>query len=110
MGDALDQAHLIFPQNVVKVIQQDLIERHGLKPFLDDPNLLHTLNPDLPLIVNLLQSKPLLNPHQQKVIQDLIYKALNQLIDALKVKYLPQLRGLFWRLFLQSALTPLFHF
>ena len=93
LSDLLNQTRILFAPSVVHIIQHDLIDQFGIQALLDDPQTLQNLDPDLPLVINLLQSQPLLTEKQKAGIRVLINRTLSTLLESLKVQYLPQLRG-----------------
>lgn len=74
-----------FPMSVVKVMQQDALERLNLRQMLLEPELLEAIEPDVHLVSNLLslsgvmpnKTKETARIVVQRVVEDLIRKLAN---------------------------------
>ena len=82
LSDLLNQARTLFSPSVIHIIQHDLINQFGIQSLLDDPQTLHNLDPDLPLIIHLLQSQPLLNEKQKAGVRLLVNRTLQDLLES----------------------------
>jgi hypothetical protein len=81
-----------FPSSVVRVMQQDALQRLNLRQMLLEPEMLAAVDPDVHLVANLLSLKSVM-PEQtkdtarmvvRKVVDDLQRKLANPLLQAVR--------------------------
>ncbi|NCE64777.1 VWA domain-containing protein [Pseudoflavonifractor sp. 524-17] len=75
----------LFDQEIVAVVQNDAVERRGLKQLLLEPELLENLEPDLNLASTLLALKDQIPKHSKESARAFIAKIvadINKLLDS----------------------------
>lgn len=72
----------VFPQDIVKVIQQDAIERKGLKQLLFEPELLETMTPDVNMACTLLALKEQIPSKSKEAARFFIKQIVDELIKS----------------------------
>jgi len=72
-----------FPASVVRVMQQDAIDRLGLRQFLFEPEILETLDADVHLVADLMALKNLVPNQTRATARLVVQKVVNELIRKL---------------------------
>ncbi|NND07601.1 MAG: VWA domain-containing protein [Saprospiraceae bacterium] len=83
----------LFPQNVVRVVQKDAIEKFGIKKLLSQPGFLHEVEPDIGLVASILSVKDALSPEALSQARMLVRKLAQKLEEQLTFKVLDRLAG-----------------
>mgnify|MGYP000560186697 CR=1 FL=1 len=89
MGDIRE----LFPQSVVQVLQQDALDRLGLKAMLGDPEILKTLEPDVHLVADLMTLRGAIPDTAKGAVREIIQKLVEQLMERLEKKTAQTIRG-----------------
>ena len=82
-----------FPKPVVRIMQQDAIERLGLKELLLEPELLEQLEPDVHLVATLLSLKSVIPEKTRSTASMVVRKLVDRLEEKLKNQLLQAVRG-----------------
>jgi Mg-chelatase subunit ChlD len=82
-----------FPKPVVRLLQQDAMDRLGLKEMLLEPELLETLTPDVQLVSTLMELKSLIPDPARDTVRELIRQLVSELEEQLKHPLLDALQG-----------------
>ena len=82
-----------FPKSVVRIMQQDAIERLGLKELLLEPELLEQLEPDIHLVATLLSLKSVIPEKTRSTASMVVRKLVDRLEEKLKNQLLQAVRG-----------------
>lgn len=68
-----------FPQDIVKVIQTDAIERKGLKRLLLEPETLKAVTPDIALVSTLMSLKGQIPEKSKDIARELVRKVVEDI-------------------------------
>lgn len=82
-----------FPKPVVRIMQQDAIERLGLKELLLEPELLEQLEPDVHLVATLLSLQSVIPEKTRSTASLVVRKLVDRLEEKLKNRLLQAVRG-----------------
>ena len=82
-----------FPKPVVRIMQQDAMERLGLKELLLEPELLEQLEPDVHLVATLLSLKSVIPEKTRSTASMVVRKLVDRLEEKLKNQLLQAVRG-----------------
>lgn len=82
-----------FPKPVVRIMQQDAIERLGLKELLLEPELLEQLEPDVHLVATLLSLQSVIPEKTRSTASMVVRKLVDRLEEKLKNQLLQAVRG-----------------
>lgn len=82
-----------FPAAVVKVLQQDAIERLNLKKLLLEPEMLEQVEPDVNLVATLLSLKSVIPARTRETARSVVRKLVEQLQRRLQSPMHQALRG-----------------
>ncbi len=82
-----------FPASVAQLMQQDAVERLGLKRLLADPEWLETVTPDVSLVAQLLSLREAIPPQSRESARQLVRKVVDDLQAQLTLPAIRSLRG-----------------
>lgn len=82
-----------FPKPVVRIMQQDAIERLGLKELLLEPELLEQLEPDVHLVATLLSLQSVIPEKTRSTASMVVRKLVDRIEEKLKNQLLQAVRG-----------------
>lgn len=68
-----------FPQPVVRILQQDAIERLQLRQLLLEPEMLHQVEPDVQLVADLVELSSLMPETSRALAREIVRKVLADL-------------------------------
>lgn len=89
----LDQIRKFFPRDVVVLLQQDAIERKGMKELLFEPELLAQVEPSLDLASTVLSLKNLVPEKAKAAARDLVRRVVEELRKRLESQFAQAIRG-----------------
>ena len=89
----LDQIRNFFPKDVVVLLQQDAIERRGLKELLFEPEILAEMEPSLDLASMVLELKNLVPEKAKDAARDLVRRVVEELRKRLETGFAQAVRG-----------------
>ena len=72
-----------FPSSVVRVMQQDALERLGLKQMLLEPEMMEAVQPDVHLVATLLSLKSLLKGKAKDTARIVVRRVVEELTHKL---------------------------
>ena len=82
-----------FPTPVVRVMQQDALERLGLRQMLLEPELLQAVEPDVHLVATLLSLSRVIPERTKETARGVVRKVVNELERKLRNKTVQAVRG-----------------
>ncbi|MBK8243138.1 MAG: VWA domain-containing protein [Saprospiraceae bacterium] len=82
----MDGLRSYFPPGIVRIMQQDALERQGIKEMLLEPELLEQIEPDINMVATILQLQQLLPDKTKSVARTLVQKLVKELEKKLKPK------------------------
>lgn len=82
-----------FPQSVVKVMQQDAIERLNLKQLLLEKEMLASVEPDVYLVATLMSLRGALPDSALEAARTLVQRLVDQLMERLQAPTSQAIRG-----------------
>ncbi len=83
----LDQIRNFFPKDVVVLLQQDAIERRGLKELLFEPEILAQVEPSLDLASMVLELKNLVPEKAKDAARELVRRVVEELRKRLETSF-----------------------
>src|SRR4051794_15016685 len=89
----LDQIRNFFPREVVVLLQQDAIERRGMKELLFEPEILAKIEPSLDLASAVLELKNLVPEKAKAAARDLVRRVVEELRKRLESRFAQAIRG-----------------
>ena len=89
----LDQIRNFFPKDVVVLLQQDAIERRGLKELLFEPEILAQMEPSLDLASMVLELKNLVPEKAKDAARELVRRVVEELQKRLETGFAQAVRG-----------------
>lgn len=89
----LDQLRNFFPTDVVVLLQQDAIERRGMKELLFEPELLAKVEPSIDLASAVLELKDLVPEKAKDAARDLVRRVVEELRKRLESRFAQAVRG-----------------
>jgi hypothetical protein len=89
----LDQIRNFFPKDVVILLQQDAIERRGLKELLFEPELMARVEPSIDLAAMILQLKNLVPEKAKDAARELVRRVVEELRKRLESRFAQAVRG-----------------
>lgn len=92
----LDGIRTYFPPGVIRLLQQDALERQGVKEMLLEPELLEKIEPNINMVATILTLQELL-PDKTKAVAKIL---IRKLVEETSKKLKPKLSNA-----IQSALT-----
>lgn len=93
VGRWLDQIRTYFPKDVVVVLQQDAIERRGMKALLFEPEILAKVEPSLDLAQAVLELKNLVPDRAKDAARGLVRRVVEDLSRRLESQFAQAIRG-----------------
>ncbi|MEL6282599.1 MAG: VWA domain-containing protein [Pseudomonadota bacterium] len=82
-----------FPAPIIQIIQQDALERAGLKQMLMEPELLAALEADVHLVADLISLRSVMPERTLEVARDVVAKLARELVDKLERRMADAVRG-----------------
>lgn len=82
-----------FPASVVKVMQQDALERLNLHKLLAEPEMLDQLEPDVNLVASLLTLKSVIPARTKETARNVVRKVVEELERRLQSPLIQAVRG-----------------
>lgn len=82
-----------FPSSVVKVMQQDAVERLNLRQMLLEPELLEQVEPDVGLVATLLSLKSVIPARTKETARAVVRRVVEQLEKRLRAPLHQAVRG-----------------
>jgi hypothetical protein len=82
----LDGIRLNFPTEVVRIMQEDALERQGVTEMLLEPELLEKIEPSIDLVATILQLQHLIPDKTKSVARSLVQKLVIEIEKKLKPK------------------------
>lgn len=89
----LDQIRTFFPSDVVVLLQQDAIERRGLKELLFEPEILAKVEPSIDLASAVLALKNLVPEKAKAAARDLVRRVVEEVRKRLETQFAQAVRG-----------------
>ena len=89
LGDIRDY----FPASVVRVLQQDAIDRLGLSQLLLEPELLEAVEPDVHLVSTLVSLGRVLPARSRETAREVVRKVVQEVEQRLREKLVQRVRG-----------------
>ncbi len=89
----LDQIREFFPTDVVVLLQQDAIERRGLKELLFEPEIMAKVEPSIDLASMVLTLKNLVPEKAKAAARDLVRRVVEELRKRLDSQFAQAIRG-----------------
>jgi len=89
----LDQIRDFFPKDVVVLLQQDAIERHGMKQLLLEPEIMAKVEPSIDLAATILSLKNLVPEKAKASARDLVRRVVEEVRKRLEDKFAQAIRG-----------------
>jgi hypothetical protein len=89
----LDQIRNFFPSDVVVLLQNDAIERRGMKELLFEPEILAKVEPSVDLASTVLAMKNLVPEKAKAAARDLVRRVVEELRKKLENKFAQAIRG-----------------
>ena len=89
----LDQIRNFFPKDVVVLLQQDAIERRGMKELLFEPEVMAKVEPSIDLASAVLELKNLVPEKAKNAARDLVRRVVEELRKRLESKFAQAIRG-----------------
>jgi hypothetical protein len=89
----LDQIRNFFPKDVVVLLQQDAIERRGMKELLFEPEILAKVEPSVDLAAAVLELKNLVPEKAKAAARDLVRRVVEELKRRLETRFAQAIRG-----------------
>ena len=89
----LDQIRKFFPRDVAVLLQQDAIERRGMKELLFEPEILARVEPSVDLAAALLELKNLFPEKAKAAARDLVRRVVEELRKRLESRFTQAIRG-----------------
>lgn len=89
----LDQIRNFFPRDVVVLLQQDAIERRGMKQLLFEPEIMAKVEPSLDLASAVLELKHLVPEKAKHAARDLVRRVVEELRKRLESGFAQAIRG-----------------
>jgi hypothetical protein len=89
----LDQVRNFFPKDVVVLLQQDAIERRGMKELLFEPEIMAKVEPSLDLASMVLSLKNLVPEKAKDAARDLVRRVVEELRKRLESRFAQAVRG-----------------
>ena len=89
----LDQIRNFFPKDVVVLLQQDAIERRGMKQLLFEPEIMARVEPSLDLASAVLELKNLVPEKAKAAARDLVRRVVEELRKRLESRFAQAIRG-----------------
>jgi hypothetical protein len=89
----LDQIRNFFPTDCVVLLQQDAIERRGMKELLLEPELLAKVEPSLDLASAVLSLKNLVPEKAKAAARDLVRRVVEELRKKMESQFSQAIRG-----------------
>ncbi|MGO8949533.1 MAG: VWA domain-containing protein [Ktedonobacterales bacterium] len=82
-----------FPTSAVRIMQQDALDRLNLKQMLLEPELLHTVEPDVHLVANLLSLSKVIPEKTKDTARQVVRRVVDELERRLANPLLEAVRG-----------------
>ena len=89
----LDQIRNFFPKDVVVLLQQDAIERRGMKELLFEPEIMAKVEPSVDLASAVLELKNLVPEKAKDAARDLVRRVVEELRRRLESRFAQAIRG-----------------
>jgi hypothetical protein len=89
----LDQIRTFFPRDVVVVLQQDAIERRGMKELLFEPEILARVEPSVDLASAVLELKNLVPEKAKAAARELVRRVVEELRKRPESRFAQAVRG-----------------
>ncbi len=89
----LDQIRNFFPKDVVVLLQQDAIERRGMKELLFEPEIMAKVEPSVDLASAVLELKNLVPEKAKAAARDLVRRVVEELRKRLESRFAQAIRG-----------------
>ncbi|MBI3465444.1 MAG: VWA domain-containing protein [Planctomycetes bacterium] len=89
----LDQIRNFFPKDVVVLLQQDAIERRGMKELLFEPEIMAKVEPSIDLASTVLELKNLVPEKAKAAARDLVRRVVEELRKRLESRFAQAVRG-----------------
>ena len=89
----LDQIRNFFPTDVVVLLQQDAIERRGMKELLFEPEIMAKVEPSIDLASTVLALKNLVPEKAKAAARDLVRRVVEELRKRLESRFAQAIRG-----------------
>ncbi|NLX96550.1 MAG: VWA domain-containing protein [Rhodopirellula sp.] len=89
----LDQIRNFFPKDVVVLLQQDAIQRRGMKELLFEPEIMAKVEPSIDLAGAVLELKNLVPEKAKAAARDLVRRVVEELRRRLESRFAQAIRG-----------------
>lgn len=89
----LDQIRNFFPKDIVVLLQQDAIERRGMKELLFEPEIMAKVEPSLDLAAAVLELKNMVPEKAKHAARDLVRRVVEELRKKLESSFAQAIRG-----------------
>jgi len=82
-----------FPSSVVKIMQEDAIEKYNLQHLLMEPEILQTLEPSAQLLADIISMSQVVPDETKETARELVQKIVNDLVKRLNDPMRQAIRG-----------------
>jgi hypothetical protein len=89
----LDQIRNFFPRDVVVLLQQDAIERRGMKELLFEPEIMAKVEPSIDLASTVLTLKNLVPEKAKAAARELVARVVEEVKKRLETRFAQAIRG-----------------
>lgn len=89
----LGQIRNFFPSDVVVLLQQDAIERRGMKELLFEPEIMASIEPSLDIAATVLEMKNLVPEQAKAEARELVRRAVEEVRRILESEIIQAIRG-----------------
>ncbi len=91
--DWLHEAQALFPKSTFERLQNDALERYGLKALLNDEQVLRSLTPTPQLVKILLSMRGILSPEMHNAVRQIIRQVVDDIMSRLKTSFVNKMHG-----------------
>ena len=91
--DWIDRVKDLFPQSACEVMEREIIKRRGIEQFLQSPEVMERIEPDVELVKAILSHKDLLRPETRSVVRKIITQVVEELKGIIKLQVEPCITG-----------------
>lgn len=84
----------LFPSPVVRILQNDALERYGIRKLLSQPAFLDEVEPDVGMIAAILSARESLSPSAIQAARYLVGRLARQVENKLRFKLISRIHGI----------------
>lgn len=82
-----------FPSTVVRVLQNDALEKFNLHQLMLEPEMLEAIEPDVNLLANLISLKDVIPAHSKETARQIVQKLVDELMQKIQSSMEQAVRG-----------------